>query len=101
MTLDSDSFVFSGMGEHEWTYFVDLDEFIVPKLEDAPTSVTDFVTALEQESRPPKDQRSEAFLFRNTFFCAEYNEDEDFEENFNVFNIIYRQVRKMAERQKM
>ena len=92
--MDTDSFVFSGMAEHDWTYIVDLDEFIVPKLEAAPTSVTDFVTALEEESRPPKDQRSEAFLFRNTFFCAEYNENEDFEEDFSVFNIINRQVRK-------
>ena len=80
------------MLEHKWTYIVDLDEFIVPKLDHPPASADDLVRGLEELKRSPKDRRSDSFLFRNTFFCSEFNPTQDLESDFNIFNIENRQV---------
>ena len=45
-----------------------------------------FVSKLSEYKRAPKNKATDAFLFKNTFFCSEFNEECDFEQNFDVFS---------------
>jgi hypothetical protein len=75
------------MADYAYTYFVDLDEFIVPRDPlDSPDSDA-FVRRIDDQKRPPINHTSDAFLFRNTFFCAEWNKQVDFNNGFNIFKV--------------
>ena len=50
-----------------------------------------FVEKLGEFKRAPKNKSTDAFLFKNTFFCSEFNEECDFEQNFDVFSAKQRE----------
>ena len=57
------------MGDHGFAYIVDLDEFIVPQQPLAALTTPAFIAKIEEFKRPPKEKSTDAFLFKNTFFC--------------------------------
>ena len=70
-------------------FAVDMDEFIVPTIDlDHPTS-RDMANLIGRFKKPPINKTSDSFLFKNSFFCAEYNNDTVMEpfndENFDIF----------------
>ena len=83
--------VYSNMVEHGYTFIVDMDEFIVPK-EILPRPDTQaLVEKIGQLKRPPINKSSDAFLFKNTFFCSEFNDETDYDQNFDIFSTPYRE----------
>ena len=52
--------------------FDEFDDLVVPK-----------------SKKPPANKRSDSFLFKNSFFCGEYNNDKvsdpHSDENFDIF----------------
>ena len=66
-----------------------MDEFIVPHMDlNKPTSEA-MVNLVSQFKRPPKNKTSDSFLFKNSFFCGEHNNqtisDPFSDTNFDVF----------------
>ena len=57
------------MVDHEFAYIVDLDEFIVPQQPLAALTTPAFIAKIGEFKRPPKEKSTDAFLFKNTFFC--------------------------------
>ena len=83
--------VYSNMVEYGYAFIVDMDEFIVPKEIIASQSTQALVNRIGEYKRPPINKSSDAFLFKNTFFCSEFNEETDFDENFDLFSIPFRE----------
>lgn len=83
--------VYRSMATHSFTYIVDLDEFIVPQLPLAAQTTPAFVAKIAEFKRPPANKSTDAFLFKNTFFCSEFNEGSDYDNNFDVFSHNYRE----------
>ena len=50
-----------------------------------------FVSKLREFKRAPRNKSTDSFLFKNTFFCSEFNEECDYEQNFDVFSAKQRE----------
>ena len=50
-----------------------------------------FVSKLGEFKQAPRNKSTDSFLFKNTFFCSEFNEDCDYEQNFDVFSAKQRE----------
>ena len=86
-------FIFSNMATTEYLYIVDLDEFIVPREINTNTTKKLLEKAATIRKAPSsKEKQPDALLFRNTFFCSEFNKEVIFNKEFDIFNIIKRQV---------
>ena len=83
--------VYYNMANFGYVYIVDMDEFVVPKDEIKPGTTESFVLKIEAAKRPPINKTSDAFLFKNTFFCSEFNPDADYEEKFDIFSASVRE----------
>lgn len=82
--------LYSSMADFTYTYIVDLDEFVVPRDPlDEPSSDA-FIRRIDELKRAPVDHTSDAYIFRNTFFCAEWNGQVDYVNGFDVFKAIFR-----------
>ena len=57
------------MATHGFSYIVDLDEFIVPREALAHHTTPALVSKIAQFKRAPGNKSTDAFLFKNTFFC--------------------------------
>ncbi|XP_023327605.1 uncharacterized protein LOC111700793 [Eurytemora carolleeae] len=80
------------MSEYEYTYIVDLDEYIMPRYTTAARNKTDVLVSRALESiNSGQGKNVDNFLFRNTFFCSEFNKKVDYENNFDIFKILSRQ----------
>jgi hypothetical protein len=75
------------MSNYTYTYIVDLDEFIVPRepLEQPTTDM--LLRRIDDVKQPPINHSSDAYLFRNTFFCAEWNKQVDYNLGFDVVKV--------------
>jgi len=87
--------VYSNMPSSTYTYIVDMDEFIVPNLKlDNPNSQS-MVNLIGQFKRPPVNKSSDGFLFKNSFYCSEYNNnsfsDPFSDDNFDVYRSPFRE----------
>ena len=87
-------FNFSTMASTDLIYIVDLDEFIVPRRDLSPntTAMLLEIAAAAPRALASEGKQPDALLFRNTFFCSEFNKNVDFDEDFDIFNIFNRQV---------
>ena len=83
--------VYRSMAEYGYAYIVDMDEFVVPRQHIATQDTQALVDKIGEYKRPPINKTSHAFLFKNTFFCSEFNEESDFDNRFDVFSIPYRE----------
>ena len=83
--------VYSNMVQYGYTFIVDMDEFIVTKEILSNRNTETLVNKISQFKRPPINKTSDAFLFKNTFFCSEFNDEINFEENFDVFSTPFRE----------
>ena len=72
---------------------VDMDEFIVPNIDLDGQTTPDLVNMIGRFKKPPQNKRSDSFLFKNSFFCGEYNSDKvsqpHNDENFDIFRLIF------------
>jgi len=87
--------VYSGMSTSEFTYIVDLDEFVVPKNRLQEPTTQALIKDIKQATRLPasaQNKSSDSFLFKNTFFCAEYNKKINYDKEFDIFKILSRQT---------
>lgn len=70
-------------------FSVDMDEFIVPAIDLDGQTTQDLVNMIGRFKKPPTNKRSDSFLFKNSFFCGEYNNeqvsDPHSDENFDIF----------------
>ena len=70
-------------------FSVDMDEFIVPSIDLDGQKTQDLVNMIGRFKKPPTNKRSDSFLFKNSFFCGEYNNDKvsdpHSDENFDIF----------------
>ena len=70
-------------------FSVDMDEFIVPAIDLDGQKTQDLVNMIGRFKKPPTNKRSDSFLFKNSFFCGEYNNDKvsdpHSDENFDIF----------------
>ena len=57
------------MATHGYSYIVDLDEFIVPREALAHRTTPALVAKIAEFKRAPGNKSTDAFLFKNTFFC--------------------------------
>ncbi len=82
------------MGSTDLIYIVDLDEFIVPRRDLSPNATAKLLklAATAPRAIASGGKQPDALLFRNTFFCSEFDKNVDFEEDFDIFNIFIRQV---------
>ena len=66
-----------------------MDEFIVPNMDLIKPSTQSLVNLIGQFKQPPRNKSSDSFLFKNSFFCGEFNNetvsDPYSEDNFDVF----------------
>ena len=66
-----------------------MDEFIVPNMKLPSPNSQSMDNLIGQFKRPPRNKSSDGFLFKNSFFCSEYNnhtfKDPMSDENFDVF----------------
>ena len=73
-------------------FSVDMDEFIVPAIDLDGQTTQDLVNMIGRFKKPPTNKRSDSFLFKNSFFCGEYNNDKvsdpHSDENFDIFRYI-------------
>ena len=76
----------------DWLFSVDMDEFIVPTIDLDSQTTPDLVNMIGRFKKAPHNKRSDAFLFKNSFFCGEYNNDSvpdpHSDKNFNIFRLI-------------
>ena len=74
---------------------VDLDEFIVPNMKIPEPNTVSFMDLIDQYKRAPLNKSSHSYLFKNSFFCGEFNNETVSgyitDENFDVFNIPNRE----------
>ena len=74
---------------------VDLDEFIVPNIKIPQPNTHSFLSLIDEYKRAPINKSSHSYLFKNSFFCGEFNNDTVSgyitDENFDVFNIPVRE----------
>ena len=87
-------FNFSTMASTDLIYIVDLDEFIVPRRDLSPNTTAKLleIAAAAPRALASEGKQPDALLFRNTFFCSEFNKNVDFDDDFDIFNIFNRQV---------
>jgi hypothetical protein len=78
------------MPDYAYTYVVDLDEFVVPREPLEEPSSDALVRRVDDLRRAPLNHTSDAYIFRNTFFCSEWNSRVDFDNDFDVFKVRYR-----------
>ena len=83
--------VYRSMSEYGYAFIVDMDEFIVPRENIVKHDTQALVNKIGEYKRPPINKSSDAFLFKNTFFCSEFNDQTDFDENFDLFSTPYRE----------
>ena len=69
-----------------------MDEFIVPNMDLIKPSTQALVNLIGQFKQPPRNKSSDSFLFKNSFFCGEFNNetvsDPYSDENFDVFKYV-------------
>jgi len=87
--------VYSNMPSSTFTYIVDMDEFIVPNLKLDNPNTQSMVNLIGQFKRAPVNKTSDGFLFKNSFFCSEFNNnsfsDPYSDDNFDVFRSPFRE----------
>ena len=84
------------MASTDLIYIVDLDEFIVPRKDLSPNTTAKLleIAAAAPRALASEGKQPDALLFRNTFFCSEFNKNVDFDDDFDIFNIFNRQVQR-------
>merc|ERR1711962_126856 len=70
--------VYRSMSNYGYAYIADLDEFIVPRVDLAHPGTTSLISKIQELKHPPTNKSTDAFIFKNTFFCSEFNEEIDF-----------------------
>jgi len=82
--------LYRGMAAHQHTILVDLDEFIVPRGEAAVQGGPGLLATAMARVRLPANKSAHAFLFSNSFFCSEFN-NETAGPTFNIFDHPFRE----------
>ena len=75
------------MPNYTYTYIVDLDELIVAREPLEEPSSDALTRRIDDLKRAPVNRTSDAYLFRNTFFCAEWNTQVDFNTGFDALKV--------------
>lgn len=74
---------------------VDLDEFVVPNMKIPQANTPSFMDLIDQFKRAPVNKSSHSYLFKNSFFCGEFNNEtlngSVTDENFDIFKIPFRE----------
>ena len=83
--------LYSNMPITDYTFIVDLDEFIVPREKLGIADGKKLADKIGEVKKPPPNKTSDAFLFKNSFFCNEFNDEADFENDFNIFSAPFRE----------
>lgn len=87
--------VYSAMEQYGYAYIVDLDEFVVPNMKIPQANTPSFMDLIDQFKRAPVNKSSHSYLFKNSFFCGEFNNEtingSITDENFDIFKIPFRE----------